>query len=267
MTPAGRQFGAMSASRLHQIGLLLLRYVDWKWMLNVQWMNKQPSPGRAYLPTTIEHFANVITHGVWVIPSTFASLELVQRAISWPQYFSALVYGAALILLFTVSTFFHSVFYCSSNRILKDILHRGDRAMIYVFIAASYFPWLTLQPLPVDAWATELWWLIWVLASLGILYQQIFHERFKCLETFFYLFMGIMPSLAFLSCTDDFSGLTELKIGGLLYVGGVIFFKSDGKLPFAHAIWHLFVAMAASVHYYAILNYLYPVPVQGLATK
>ncbi|CAG2056838.1 unnamed protein product [Timema podura] len=100
MTPAGRQFGAMSTSRLHQIGLLLLRYVDWNWMVNVQWMNKQPTPGRAYLPTTIEHFANVITHGVWVIPSTFASLELVQRAISWPQYFSALVYGAALILLF-----------------------------------------------------------------------------------------------------------------------------------------------------------------------
>ncbi|CAG2061510.1 unnamed protein product [Timema podura] len=149
-------------------------------------------------------------------------------------------------------------------RILKDILHRGDRAMIYVFIAASYFPWLILQPLPVDAWATELWWLIWVLASLGILYQQIFHERFKCLETFFYLFMGIVPSLAFLSCTDDFSGLTELKIGGLLYVGGVIFFKSDGKLPFAHAIWHLFVAMAAGVHYYAILNYLYPVSAQGI---
>nr|CAD7603640.1 unnamed protein product [Timema genevievae] len=208
--------------------------------------------------------SKIPSHKVWVIPSTFASLELVQRAISWPQYFSALVYGAALILLFTVSTFFHSVFYCSSNRILKDILHRGDRAMIYVFIAASYFPWLILQPLPVDAWATELWWLIWVLASLGILYQQIFHERFKCLETFFYLFMGIVPSLAFLSCTDDFSGLTELKIGGLLYVGGVIFFKSDGKLPFAHAIWHLFVAMAAGVHYYAILNYLYPVSAQGI---
>jgi monocyte-to-macrophage differentiation protein len=52
--------------------------------------------------------------------------------------------------------------------------------------------------------------------------------------------------------------LTELKIGGLLYILGVVFFKADGKIPCAHAIWHIFVVMAAGVHYYAILNYLYP---------
>lgn len=68
--------------------------------------------------------------------------------------------------------------------------------MIYVFIAASYFPWLMLRPLPADSWVSELWWLVWVLAFLGILYQQIFHERYKTLETLFYLFLGVAPSLA-----------------------------------------------------------------------
>jgi hypothetical protein len=68
--------------------------------------------------------------------------------------------------------------------------------MIYVFIAASYFPWLTIQPFPLSGWTAELWWIVWVLASLGILYQQLFHERYKCLETCFYLFMGIVPSIA-----------------------------------------------------------------------
>lgn len=53
------------------------------------------------------------------------------------------------------------------------------------------------------------------------------------------------------------AGVCELAVGGVFYVVGVVFFKSDGLVPFAHAIWHLFVAAGASVHYYAIWRYLY----------
>ncbi|KAL0204243.1 hypothetical protein M9458_002261, partial [Cirrhinus mrigala] len=55
----------------------------------------------------------------------------------------------------------------------------------------------------------------------------------------------------------DRSGLCELLVGGGCYVLGMVFFKSDGIVPFAHAIWHLFVAMGAGIHYYAIWKYLY----------
>ncbi|XP_063240645.1 monocyte to macrophage differentiation factor 2 isoform X2 [Bacillus rossius redtenbacheri] len=254
MTLTERQ---VKGSWLQHVALLALRSFDWKWMQGVQWMNEKASRNQAYNPTTIEHVANVVTHGVWVLPSMLAGLELLQRARTWPQYFSALVYGAALILLFTVSTFFHSVFfYCNQNRHLKDALHRGDRAMIYVFIAASYFPWVTLQPMPVDEWVAELWWLVWLLASLGIAYQQVFHERYKCLETCVYLLMAVAPSLAMFYST--LAGLYELKVGGLVYMVGVMFFKADGKIPCAHAIWHVFVVMASSIHYFAVLSYLYP---------
>jgi monocyte to macrophage differentiation protein len=58
-------------------------------------------------------------------------------------------------------------------------------------------------------------------------------------------------------CGHEFVGMPELKIGGFLYLVGVFFFKADGKLSCAHAIWHLFVVVGASVHYIAILKYLY----------
>ena len=55
----------------------------------------------------------------------------------------------------------------------------------------------------------------------------------------------------------DRAGLSELAVGGIFYIVGVAFFKSDGVVPFAHAIWHLFVAMGAATHYYAIWRHLY----------
>lgn len=67
--------------------------------------------------------------------------------------------------------------------------------MIYIFIAGSYFPWLTVQHIPLEGWGLSMKWFVWVLAGLGILYQQAFHERYKSLETLFYIIMGIFPAL------------------------------------------------------------------------
>ncbi|XP_059620251.1 monocyte to macrophage differentiation factor [Phlebotomus argentipes] len=224
---------------------------------NVHWMNKRAPPGTAYTPTEVEHIANVITHGIWVGPAVYAGLQLIWRSGSDAQKVAGFIYGTALFLLFAISTFFHTVFYCNRNRQLKDVLHRCDRAMIYVFIAGSYYPWLTLTPPTHPTIILALKWLVWLLAGLGILYQQVYHEKYKCLETFLYIVMGLGPSIVIMICGHEFNGMDELKIGGLLYILGVCFFKADGKVPCAHAIWHLFVVLAASVHYFAILKHLY----------
>jgi monocyte-to-macrophage differentiation protein len=81
---------------------------------------------------------------------------------------------------------------------LKELFHRGDRAMIYLFIAGSYTPWLCLKDYPEDAWTHSLRSAVWLLAALGIVYQQVFHERYKWLETTFYVFIGLVPALAVL---------------------------------------------------------------------
>ena len=39
---------------------------------------------------------------------------------------------------------------------------------------------------------------MWLLALLGITYQQLFHERYKALETLFYVIIATLPSVAVL---------------------------------------------------------------------
>ena len=54
-----------------------------------------------------EHAANCITHGVLIIPAFIAAQRLVFRAETLAQYWSSIIYGNALILLFSFSTLFH----------------------------------------------------------------------------------------------------------------------------------------------------------------
>lgn len=121
----------------------------------------------------IEHIANVLTHGLWVLPSVYAGLNLYFRSYTGAQMLSAVIYGIALTMLFFVSTFFHCVFYCNRNRQLKDVLHRCDRAMIYIFIAGSYYPWLSLGHTSHPQIVSVVKWCVWAMAILGIIYQQV----------------------------------------------------------------------------------------------
>ncbi|KAL7013705.1 hypothetical protein ACKWTF_015538 [Chironomus riparius] len=225
----------------------------------LKWKNPPPySKQKAYEPTEVEHVANCASHGLLIIPSIYALYVLHSKSRTSDQKLVSIIYGSALILLFSISFFYHWVFYRYRNLMLKDFLHRLDRAMIYVFIAGSYYPWLILENFQYPTIASLLRWLVWILAGLGIFYQQLFHERYKCVETFFYIVIGLTPAIILiLLCGHEFVAMFELEIGGLLYLIGVFFFKSDGKVGCAHAIWHLFVVLASAVHYFAILNHLY----------
>ncbi|XP_035907833.1 monocyte to macrophage differentiation factor isoform X2 [Anopheles stephensi] len=257
---------AGAASKVDIFGVfefwLRLRYdlttVPWEQLKSVQLKNPRAAPGCAYIPTKVEHIANIITHGTWVLPSMYAGLQLYDRSHTPAQTLAAVIYGAALSMLFFVSTCFHCVCYCNHNRPLKDALHRCDRAMIYIFIAGSYYPWLSLGHTTHPQIVSVVKWSVWVMAVLGIVYQQMYHERYKCLETFFYVVIGLGPSVVIVLWGHEFTGMPELKFGGILYIIGIVFFKSDGLFPFAHAIWHLFVVFAASVHYFAIMTHLFP---------
>lgn len=220
-------------------------------------MNIHSNDGTAsfYQSTNFEHVANVITHGLFILPSLLGLVFLIQLASNHHQFLNALLYGFALVALFSVSTTYHCVCYVGTCKRLRDFLHRCDRACIYFFIAASYTPWLTLRDMTPSCWFLHVRWLVWLLAFLGILYQQLYHEKYKWLETAIYIVVGLFPSVVVIHMPVC-PGLRELLLGGLSFLVGVVFFKSDGRIPCAHAVWHLFVGLGAMLHYYAVCKYL-----------
>ncbi|CAF0822388.1 unnamed protein product [Adineta steineri] len=211
---------------------------------------------RAYVPTSHEHAANCLTHGCLIIPSFIAAQRLLLHAKTPAQYWSSIIYGNALIFLFSFSTIFHcSCFHPTyKDSAMRHLLHRVDRAFIYIFISASYTPWLLLRPTQTISTSFTVA-LVWIMSILGITYQTIYHERYKLLETCFYVIVGVFPAIVIIDMTDH-TGILELAIGGLVFLLGIFFFKCDGIIPFAHAIWHCFVFFGAAIHYYAIYTYL-----------
>lgn len=219
-----------------------------------RFMNSRARPGQAYVPTKFEHIANMVTHGLIIGPAILGMFWMLSLATNNAQYWAALVYGASTLALFITSTTFHTLSYHTGKyRNLKEFFHIGDRAIIYIFIAASYTPWLMLKDF--HGWDTFTLWVVWIGAGAGILYQYTFHEQYKWLETLFYLIVGVCPSIIIMSM-KEYTGLFEMALGGAVYIVGVVFFKCDGVIPFAHAIWHCFVFVGAVFHYIAVCKHL-----------
>ncbi|XP_068192190.1 monocyte to macrophage differentiation factor isoform X2 [Antennarius striatus] len=257
----GLPFGSLTDAGpcLRSAGLCFAACGEMKRVNSLQrFMNRRPAANRRYQPTGYEHAANCYTHALLIAPAFVGMATLHRLADSGWQRLTAWVYGLGLCALFLVSTVFHVVTWKKSHmRSVEQCFHMCDRVVIYFFIAASYTPWLTLREL--GPLAAHMRWLVWLMAVAGTLYVVLYHEKYKVVELLFYLSMGFLPAAVLVSMTNT-EGLQELAWGGLIYCVGVFFFKCDGVIPFAHAIWHVFVALAAAVHYYAIWRYLYRAP-------
>ncbi|XP_054549650.1 monocyte to macrophage differentiation factor 2 isoform X2 [Talpa occidentalis] len=217
------------------------RLLDFQKTKYARFMNHRVPAHKRYQPTEYEHAANCATHALWIIPSILGSSNLYFLSDDDWETISAWIYGLGLCGLFVVSTVFHTISWKKSH--------------------------LRLNLRELGPWASHMRWLVWIMASVGTIYVFFFHERYKLVELLCYVIMGFFPALVILSMPNT-EGIWELMTGGVFYCMGMVFFKSDGRVPFAHAIWHLFVAFGAGTHYYAIWRYLYlPSTLQAKVSK
>jgi hemolysin III len=206
--------------------------------------------------TVREEIAHAITHGVGAALGVAGLVALVVAAAkhgdAW-HVTSAAVYGATLVLLYTASTLYHSL----PGERARRWLQKFDHAAIFLLIAGTYTPF-TLVTLR-GPWGWSLFGVIWGLALTGVVFKFLFAGRRDGLSTLLYVAMGwlVLIALKPLVAALPGGGLGWLVGGGVCYTVGALFYLWH-RLPYHHAVWHLWVLGGSTCHWLAIYGYVVP---------
>lgn len=201
-----------------------------------------------------EEKANAISHGFGIVLSLAALVLLVviacQEGNGW-HIVSFSIFGSALLLLYTCSTLLHAF---QTPRV-KDVFEVLDHAAIYVLIAGSYTPYLLVTLRGALGWTY--FGVIWGLAILGIVLKVYYVKRFVLVSTLCYILMGWLIVAAFKPLYENLAlgGIIWLVAGGLLYTFGSIFYVWR-RIPYHHAIWHVFVLAGSACHFISVFGYV-----------
>ena len=164
------------------------------------------------------------------------------------------IFGVTLILLYTMSTLYHSF----HPPILKKIFQKFDHVSIYLLIAGTYTPYMLVSLRENNGLIMLV--VIWALAVIGLLLDIFIPRRIEWLQVLIYLVMGWICTLNYSDLQAAFptAGVVWLTIGGITYTAGIVFYVLDNqkKLRHAHGIWHLFVLFGSICHFISIVAYV-----------
>lgn len=198
-----------------------------------------------------EEIANSITHGIGAALSISGFTILIVLASIYGdtrQIVSFAIYGGTLITLYLASTLYHSLQHPPLKRILRIV----DHSCIFLLIAGTYTPFLLVAVR--GALGYTMLVVVWGIAILGIAFKTMFIHRFEVLSVLAYVGMGWLCVIVWheLVTTLSTQSLYLLAAGGAFYTAGIIFYALR-RMPYNHAVWHVFVLGGSICHYFAIL--------------
>lgn len=209
-----------------------------------------------HIYTRREEMVNAMTHGIGVFLSIAALVLLIIFSSlqgTALHVISFTIYGVSMLLLYTCSTLVHSF----SEGKVKDLFEILDHSSIYLFISGTYTP-ISLHIIQ-GSLGWILFGIVWGLAAAGVVFKAFFTKKFLITSTILYILMGWIVVLAWKPLVANFAGagIILLIAGGILYTLGTLFYVWR-SFPFHHAVWHLFVLVASTLHFFAILLYVLP---------
>lgn len=204
-----------------------------------------------------EEIFNMVTHIVGgALGVTYLVLCVIMAAVHHNPYgvVSSAIYGASVILLFTMSSIYHGLRPSMAKKVLQVI----DHCTIYVMIAGTYTP-ITLSAIrPLNtAIAWVIFGIVWGVTFIAMTFTAIDHNKFKRFSMICYIGLG-WCIVAFLPITIKAltpMGIIFIALGGLLYTIGAVLYGIGKKKRYVHSLFHIFVDLASLMQFFGILFY------------
>ncbi|MBS0431688.1 MAG: hemolysin III family protein [Proteobacteria bacterium] len=206
--------------------------------------------------TFAEEVANGVVQSLGILLSIIGLTTLVAYAAVDGHALdvtASAVFGATLVVMYTVSTIYHAL----PVHVAPRLLSRLDHIAIYLLIAGTYTPFALIA-----LGGDRGWWLfgaIWTLAAFGGVLQFTPLRERQALKIGWFLLMGWLGLVTFgpLSARLGFGGSALLLAGGAAYTLGIPFHLWR-KLPYHNVLWHGFVLTGSVLHFFAVLLYVLP---------
>ena len=202
----------------------------------------------------LEERTNIISHAIGLVLSVIGTLLMLLRASGSGdilQIIGAGIFGASLIALYAASTLYHS----AKDPKVRARLRIVDHATIYLLIAGTYTPFTLITLKGWVGWTV--FGVSWGMATCGVVLKLFFTGRYNVLSTLMYVFMGWIIIFAIKPLVNSFpiDGIFWLIAGGLAYTTGAVIY-SIKKIPFNHAIFHMFVLLGSFCHFVSVYVYV-----------
>ncbi len=203
-----------------------------------------------------EEVTNMVTHIVGAAFGVFALVLCVVFAAkrgSPYRVVGASVYGASLILLYTMSSIYHGL----KSGMGKKVMQVLDHCTIYFLIAGTYTP-ILLGPLrehsPSVAWTV--FGVVWGISAFAAVFTAIDHNKYSKLSMICYIGIGwtiifvIKPTVDALT----WNGFLLLLGGGIAYTIGAVLYSIGGKQNkrYVHSVFHVFVLIGSALQFWAV---------------
>ena len=206
-----------------------------------------------------EEIMNMVTHiaggGLALIGSILCIIAAC-RLGGWANILGAVIYCVSMISVYTMSSIYHGLHAGTAKKVMQVL----DHCAIYFLIAGTYTPILVtgfLPAFPVIGWGLLI--MQWGLTAVAVSLTAIALKRYKAFSMVCYIFMGWGIIFFLPQATEVMTapGFYWLLAGGIAYTVGAVLFGIGKKVPWMHAVFHIFVILGSLFQYLAIVLYLY----------
>lgn len=203
-----------------------------------------------------EELISAISHGIGAgLGIAALVLCIIKSAIHHnpTAVVSSSIYGSTLIILYLISTLYHSF---KSTIRAKKVFRIFDHCSIFLLIFGTYTPFALVTLNGAIGWV--IFSVILASAIVGIVLNSVNLEKYKKISMACYIIMGWIIVFAFKTIFQSMNtnGIILLVLGGIVYTIGAIIYGIGKKVKYMHSLWHFFVLAGSILHFFCIYLYV-----------